>query len=218
MFAGRLIRGVRRRAVPQWMQDWLKAVGLRPISALVDVTNFLSLDRGRPLHVYDAAKLKGSARAPGEGRRDRAGAGRQDLHARFTMVVIADDTAVLGIGGVGWRIVLHRQPPTCSGIGAVRSDLHRAHWPQAGHHFRTRATASSAASIRFTVPGELATRMIQLLCGGEPSRSWSRARRPRGSAPSTSIAHVTRLGGIDVPKDEQVTILNASASRSRQAG
>ncbi|MBV9044981.1 MAG: phenylalanine--tRNA ligase subunit beta, partial [Alphaproteobacteria bacterium] len=49
MFAGRLVRGVKNGPSPQWLQDWLKAVGLRPISALVDVTNFISLDRGRPL-------------------------------------------------------------------------------------------------------------------------------------------------------------------------
>jgi len=50
---------VKNGPSPEWLQDWLKAVGLRPISALVDVTNFVSLDRGRPLHVFDAMKLKG---------------------------------------------------------------------------------------------------------------------------------------------------------------
>src|SRR5258707_750771 len=57
------IRGVINGPSAQWLQDYLKAVGLRPISALVDVTNFLSLDRRRPLHVFDAAKLKGDLRA-----------------------------------------------------------------------------------------------------------------------------------------------------------
>jgi len=58
-----VIRGVKNGPSPEWLQDWLKAVGLRPISALVDVTNFVSLDRGRPLHVFDAMKLKGDLRA-----------------------------------------------------------------------------------------------------------------------------------------------------------
>ena len=62
-FAGRYIRGVTNGASPAWMQQRLKAVGLRPINALVDVTNYISLDRGRPLHVYDADKLKGAIRA-----------------------------------------------------------------------------------------------------------------------------------------------------------
>src|SRR5688572_25274971 len=62
-FAGRYIKGVKNGPAPAWMQARLKAVGLRPINALVDVTNYMSLDRGRPLHVYDADKLEGAIRA-----------------------------------------------------------------------------------------------------------------------------------------------------------
>src|SRR5690606_2845384 len=56
---GRLIRGVRNGPSPKWLQDRLKAIGLRPINTLVDVTNLISYDRARPLHVYDVAKLSG---------------------------------------------------------------------------------------------------------------------------------------------------------------
>ena len=63
VFAGRYIKRVRNGPAPQWMQARLKAVGLRPINALVDVTNYISLDRGRPLHVYDADKLEGAVGA-----------------------------------------------------------------------------------------------------------------------------------------------------------
>src|SRR5271156_540985 len=59
VFAGRLIRGVKNGPSPAWLQARLRAIGLRPISALVDVTNLISYDRARPLHVYDAAKLTG---------------------------------------------------------------------------------------------------------------------------------------------------------------
>ena len=62
-FAGRYIKGVKNGPSPAWMQQRLKAVGLRPINALVDVTNYISHDRGRPLHVYDADKLHGAVRA-----------------------------------------------------------------------------------------------------------------------------------------------------------
>src|SRR6516162_2292816 len=62
-FAGRYIAGVENGDAPAWMQQRLRAVGLRPINALVDVTNYISLDRGRPLHVYDADKLTGTIRA-----------------------------------------------------------------------------------------------------------------------------------------------------------
>src|SRR6185437_12294150 len=101
MFAGRLIRGVKNGPSPKWLQDWLKAVGLRPISALVDITNFISLDRGRPLHVFDAAKLKGNLRA----RFAKDGEQLVALDGKtYTldsdMVVIADDEAARGIGGV----------------------------------------------------------------------------------------------------------------------
>ena len=70
VFAARTIRGVTNGPSPDWLQNRLKAVGLRPINALVDVTNYISQDRGRPLHVYDADKIRGAIRArlgkPGE--------------------------------------------------------------------------------------------------------------------------------------------------------
>ena len=63
VFAGRLVRGVKNGPSPDWLQRRLKAIGLRPINALVDITNYIAYDRGRPLHVYDADKLKGAIRA-----------------------------------------------------------------------------------------------------------------------------------------------------------
>ena len=63
LFAGRLVRGVKNGPSPDWLQARLRAIGLRPINALVDITNYISYDRGRPLHVYDADKLSGAIRA-----------------------------------------------------------------------------------------------------------------------------------------------------------
>ena len=68
-FALRLVRGVNNGPSPEWMQKRLRAIGLRPISALVDITNYVTFDRGRPLHVFDAAKVKGALTV----RRARAG-------------------------------------------------------------------------------------------------------------------------------------------------
>ncbi|MGZ5931503.1 MAG: YtpR family tRNA-binding protein, partial [Rhizomicrobium sp.] len=101
IFAGRMVRNVKNGPSPKWVQDRLKAVGLRPISALVDVTNLISLDRGRPLHVFDADKLTGNlqARLAKEGEQLFALDGKiYTLDAEMT--VIADDAAARGIAGV----------------------------------------------------------------------------------------------------------------------
>src|SRR5262249_40250316 len=92
VFAGRYVKGVKNEPSPDWLQRRLKAVGLRPINALVDVTNYISQDRGRPLHVYDADKLSGAVRA----RLGRKGEKFEGLDGKphevdDTMCVIADD-------------------------------------------------------------------------------------------------------------------------------
>ncbi|HXG78412.1 MAG TPA: phenylalanine--tRNA ligase subunit beta, partial [Methyloceanibacter sp.] len=101
IFAGRLIRNVRNGPSPDWLQRRLKAIGLRPINALVDITNYIAYDRGRPLHVYDADKLSGAIRA----RLGRKGETFLALDGKTyavddDMCVIADERGVLGLGGV----------------------------------------------------------------------------------------------------------------------
>ena len=82
-FALRLVRGVKNGPSPEWLQKRLTSIGLRPINALVDITNFMTYDRARPLHVFDASEGEGqSHRAPRPRRRDAAGARRPHLHAR----------------------------------------------------------------------------------------------------------------------------------------
>lgn len=100
-FASRFVRGVKNGPSPLWLQRRLRAIGLRPISALVDITNYLTIDLGRPLHVYDAAKLKGGLTA----RLGRRGESFLALNEKTydvddTMCVIADDENVLGLGGI----------------------------------------------------------------------------------------------------------------------
>jgi phenylalanyl-tRNA synthetase beta chain len=100
-FYGRVIRGVRNGPSPAWLQQRLKAVGQRPISALVDMTNFIMLSYGRPLHVYDLARLEGAVVA----RRARAGETVEALNGKTytldeTMTVIADQAGVHDIGGI----------------------------------------------------------------------------------------------------------------------
>ena len=94
VFAGRLVSGVKNGPSPDWLQRRLKAIGLRPINALVDITNYISYDRGRPLHVYDADKLNRrdprAARAQG---RVLQGARRQDLRGRRATCASSPTTA-----------------------------------------------------------------------------------------------------------------------------
>ena len=101
IFAGRLIRNVRNRPSPHWVQDRLKAVGMKSISALVDATNLIAQDRGRPLHVFDADKLSGNMHArmakPGE---EVVALDGQTYALDGETVVIADDAVVLSIAGV----------------------------------------------------------------------------------------------------------------------
>lgn len=100
-FLGRTIRGVKNGASPQWLQDALTKAGMRPISALVDITNYFTLAFGRPLHVYDLAKVSGSITA----RRALEGETLEALNEKtYTLAprdcVIADNARVLGLGGI----------------------------------------------------------------------------------------------------------------------
>ncbi len=101
IFVGRYIRGATNKASPEWMQRRLRAVGLRPINAAADVTNYISYDRARPLHVYDADKLQGPimARLGKKGESFLALDGKT-YEVDETMCVIADQAQVLGLGGI----------------------------------------------------------------------------------------------------------------------
>ncbi len=101
MFVGAVVRGVTNGPSPDWMQVRLKAAGLQPRSLLVDITNYISLDRARPLHAYDAAKLSGAvvARLGLEGETLEALDGKI-YPVTEDMCVIADESGVIGLGGV----------------------------------------------------------------------------------------------------------------------
>ena len=140
VFAGRLVRGVKNGPSPDWLQRRLKAIGLRPINALVDITNYIAYDRGRPLHVYDADKLTGAIRARlgRKGERFVALDGKS-YEVDEDMCVIADDRAVLGLGGViGGEETGVTEATTNVFIefGLFRSQAHGAHRAQARHRFR----------------------------------------------------------------------------------
>ncbi len=101
MFAGCTIKGVKNGPSPDWMQQRLRAIGLRPISALVDITNYITFDLGRPLHVYDAMKLKGNIRVTSAKSGEKLTALDNKEYALDNgMIAIADDSGTLGLGGI----------------------------------------------------------------------------------------------------------------------
>jgi phenylalanyl-tRNA synthetase beta chain len=115
-FALRLVRGVKNGPSPEWLQKRLKAIGLRPINALVDITNYVTFDRGRPLHVFDAAKVKGDLTVRRARRREIPRARRQDLHARSGPCASSPTrTASNRIAGImgGEDSGCDETPPTC---------------------------------------------------------------------------------------------------------
>ncbi len=215
MFAGRLIRGVKNGPSPQWLQDWLKAVGMRPISALVDVTNFISHDRGRPLHVFDAAKLKGNLRArfAKDGEQILALDGKT-YTLDNQMVVIADDTAAQGIGGV-----MGGQDSSCTDQtvdvfieSALFDPVRIARTGRVlGILSDARYRFERGVDPEFVVPGlELATKMILRFCGGEPSEIVVAGQVPRWMRTiEFAPEFVKKLAGVSVPTPEITRILQA---------
>jgi phenylalanyl-tRNA synthetase beta chain len=215
LFAGRLIRGVRNGPSPAWLQERLRAIGLRPISALVDITNYVTFDRARPLHVFDAGKVQApvTVRLARPGERMTALDGK-DYTFDGSETLVCDANGPESIGGVmgGAR----------SGVTEATTDVFvESAWFDPIRTARTgrRLRILSDARYRFergvdpasAVPGiELATRMILDLCGGEASEVGVAGAVP-DTARSYALdpARLTRLVGMDVPRDEQVRILDA---------
>jgi phenylalanyl-tRNA synthetase beta chain len=209
-FAGRLIRGVSNGPSPAWLQARLRAIGLRPISALVDVTNLITFDRARPLHVYDADKIAGGFI---EARLGPAGGSVAALDGKTYAVtsqtcVIADGSGAIGLGGV------------MGGISTGCSDETTAVFIESAWFdpLRTAQTGRetgivSDAQYRFArgvdpaslAPGvEQATALILALCGGEASEVLMAGTTPAPRPPiAFDPAYVGRLSGLTV-SDERV--------------
>jgi phenylalanyl-tRNA synthetase beta chain len=213
LFAGRYVRGVKNGPSPGWVQERLKAIGQRPISALVDVSNLVAHDRGRPLHVFDADKLVGNmqARLAKEGEKLLALDGKS-YTLDSEMCVIADDGGARGIAGV-----MGGEETGCSDttmnvfIESALFDPVRV--AATGRKLQLQSDAryrfERGVDPQFVVPGlELATQLILDWCGGEPSDIVvAGAVPPWRREIAFSPAMVKRLGGLDVPEAEIVRIL-----------
>lgn len=213
-FALRLVRGVKNGPSPKWLQQRLLAIGLRPINALVDITNYITFDRGRPLHVFDANKVSGDlvVRRAKDGETVLALDGR-DYTLTPEAYVIADDRGVESIAGImgGEHSGCDENTTDVLIESALWDPLTIARTGRSlGIITDARYRFERGVDPEFMVPGlELATRMVLDLCGGKPTESTVvgyTGHRPK--MVSFPVAEVKRLTGIDVPTDESRSILS----------
>ncbi|MER8508411.1 phenylalanine--tRNA ligase subunit beta [Mesorhizobium sp. M0199] len=212
-FALRLVRGVKNGPSPKWLQQRLLAIGLRPISALVDITNYVTFDRGRPLHVFDAAKVTGNltVRRARDGEKVLALDGRE-YTLTPEMCVIADQDGIESIAGI--------MGGEHSGCDENTTDvlIESALWDPIATA-RTGRTLGIITDARYRfergvdpemmIPGvELATRLVLDFCGGTPTQTevvGYAGHRPK--IVSFPLSDVKRLTGIEVPRSTSLDIL-----------
>ena len=223
-FALRLVRGVTNGASPDWMQARLRAIGLRPINALVDITNYMTFDRGRPLHVFDAAKVAGDVVV----RFARAGETLKGLDGRDhalgdDMVVIADDNGVESIAGIIGG--------AASGCDAATTDvlIESALWNPANiAQTGRRLGVITDARYRFergvdpasTLTGlDRATQLVLDLCGGTPTEATVAGAMPESDhVIDFPWTEVRRLAGLDLSRAEMTVTLEALGFRVSGTG
>jgi phenylalanyl-tRNA synthetase beta chain len=212
-FALRLVRGVRNGPSPPWLQKRLTSIGLRPINALVDITNFLTFDRARPLHVFDAAKVHGDVSV----RRARDGETLLALDGRtYTLdsnvCVIADDKGVESLAGI--------MGGEASGCSETTTDvlIESALWnefniAQTGRKLGINSDAryrfERGVDPAFMLPGlELATHLVLEMCGGTPSEIVTVGKvHADDRVIDFPLPELKRLTGIEVPLTEIRRIL-----------
>ncbi|RWB63291.1 MAG: phenylalanine--tRNA ligase subunit beta, partial [Mesorhizobium sp.] len=213
-FALRLVRGVKNGPSPKWLQQRLIAIGLRPISALVDITNYVTFDRGRPLHVFDANKVAGNltVRRARDGEKVLALDGRE-YTLTPDMCVIADEDGVESIAGI--------MGGEHSGCDENTTDvlIESALWDPitTARTGRTLGIISDAryrfergVDPEFMVPGvELATKLVLDFCGGTPTETEVVGYAGHvEKIVSFPLSEVKRLTGIEVPRDGSLAILS----------
>jgi phenylalanyl-tRNA synthetase beta chain len=219
LFLGRSIRGLRNGQSPRWLQDRLTAIGLRPISALVDITNYLTHDLNRPAHVFDEGRLRGGLAV----RFARAGETLEALNGKTYelddgMTVIADDGGVLSLGGIMGGVSTGCTEGTTDVLLEIAL-FDPVRTAQTGR----RLGIDSDARYRFergVDPGfvlegmEIATRLILDICGGAAAEPVVAGQAPEhGRRLELRPDRVLTLGGVDVPAGEQARILDALGFR-----
>ncbi|WP_282021663.1 phenylalanine--tRNA ligase subunit beta [Ruegeria faecimaris] len=208
-FTGRLIKDVKNGPSPQWLQDQLKAIGLRPISALVDITNYMTFDQNRPLHVFDADKVQGNLRVHrAKGGEKLVALDEKEYTLQPGMMVISDDNGPESIAGI-----MGGEETGCT-EDTVNVFLESAFWDHVQIALTGRALKiNSDARYRFergvdpeyTLEGlEHATQMILDICGGEVSKVVEAGKAPNHARSyKLDSARVQSLVGMVIPESEQ---------------
>src|ERR1700737_1425635 len=204
-FALRLVRGIRNGPSPEWLQKRLTSIGLRPINALVDITNFMTYDRARPLHVFDAAKVKGNLTV----RRARDGESLLALDGRTytldsSICVIADDHGVESLAGImgGEASGCSEQTTDVLIESALWNEINIAQTGRKlGINSDARYRFERGVDPAFMVPGlEMATKLVMEMCGGTPSENIVVVRAfGEDRVIDFPLSEVKRLAGIEVP-------------------
>jgi phenylalanyl-tRNA synthetase beta chain len=212
-FALRLVRGVKNGPSPQWLQKRLTSIGLRPINALVDITNFMTYDRSRPLHVFDARKVKGNLVV----RRARDGETLLALDGRtYTLdsgiCVIADDRGVESLAGImgGEESGCDESTTDVLIESALWNEINIAQTGRKlGINSDARYRFERGVDPAFMVPGlEMATKLVIDICGGAPSENVVVGNAfGRERVIDFPLTEVKRLAGLDVPLAEVKRIL-----------
>ncbi|MDX1921976.1 MAG: phenylalanine--tRNA ligase subunit beta [Alphaproteobacteria bacterium] len=219
LFIGRMIKGVKNGPSPKWLQDRLTSIGLKPISALVDITNFMAFDHARPLHVFDASKLKGNiqVRVAKAGEKITA-LNEKEYTLDETITVIADDEKAHAIAGIMGGLESGCSDATtdvfleCAYFDPARTTLAGR---KLGIISDARYRFERGVDIGFMRDAtELATQLIIECCGGPENVTVSElviAGNEAAPKRATTLRpdRCKTLGGLDVPVAEQKQILQA---------
>ncbi len=216
MFVGRLVRNIKNGPSPEWMQKRLRAVGLRPISALVDITNYMTIDYARPLHVFDAKKIKGNLWVrPAKGGEKLDALNDKTYTLEAGMTAIGDDTGTLSLAGIVGGV------SSACDENTTEVFIESAYFDPVRTAMTGRALQiSSDARYRFergidpmsTIPGiEMATKLVTHLCGTKETvvsaLEVAGAATPKKDAILLDLKKCQKHTGIDVPEIQQLNIL-----------
>jgi len=223
-FAGRYIKNVKNIESPDWLKNKLKSIGLRPISALVDITNFVMFDMNRPLHVYDADKIDERiiVRSSQKGESFRA-LDDKEYHLEDGMCVIADKSKVLGLGGIMGGDETGCTPRTVNvllesalfdSVNTAKTGRQLSILSDARYRFERGVDPNSVETGI-----DLASQLITEICGGELSETIIAGKIPIiNKTISLSIDRLKKRLGIDINEKETQIILKNLGIKTTKKG